>query len=131
MKTFKKEICTGDCSAIQLSFKPKPIVFLLYIITKCCCGYDIYYVHTLLSVKYMKCKIIYNQNSNIILISIGIYCSEYIKQLTIIIIEAFKLKYLNRDYWNVIFMVLYITRWTIQALESLWFLFFWPLSVHL
>jgi hypothetical protein len=88
----------------QHNTKYIPIVFLLYIITKCCCGYDIYYVHTLLSVKYMKCKIIYNQNSNIILISIGIYCSEYIKQLTIIIIEAFKLKYLNRDYWNVIFI---------------------------
>ena len=53
---------------------------------------------------YMKCKIIYNQNSNIILISIGIYCSEYIKHLTIIIIETFKLKYFNRDYWNVIFI---------------------------
>ena len=31
---------------------------------------------------YMKCKIIYNQNSNIILISIDFYFSEYIKQLT-------------------------------------------------
>ena len=59
---------------------------------------------TLFCLLYMKCKIIYNQNSNIILISIGIYFSEYIKQLTIIIIEAFKLKYLNRDYWNVIFI---------------------------
>ena len=29
-----------------------PIVFLLYIITKCCYGYDIYYAHTLLSVIY-------------------------------------------------------------------------------